>query len=279
MGGTGIGLLHPGEMGAAVGGQLVATGERVYWLPIGRGAGTRQRAEAAGLTAVGSLTELAEQCRMIVSVCPPAVAREVAEGVAATDFRGSYLDANAISPAHSQEIAQLLAAATVVDGGIVGPPPRRAGTTRLYLCGPDEATAEVAAAFAGTALLTTVLSGPVGRASALKLGYAAYNKICHAVAASAAALADGYGVLPELLELAAESLPGSPLGRVERLVSAGPRAWRWAPEMREIAEADVAVGVPPELALAAARLLERWRDHRDDHEVTLATLLADLTDR
>ena len=51
MGDPTIGLLHPGEMGAAVGQCLADAGHQVLWVPEGRGAATSARAAAAGLTA------------------------------------------------------------------------------------------------------------------------------------------------------------------------------------------------------------------------------------
>jgi 3-hydroxyisobutyrate dehydrogenase-like beta-hydroxyacid dehydrogenase len=274
----GVGLLNPGSMGAAVAQQMVGAGSPVYWLPDGRGPATHRRAEEAGLTAVPDLAAMAESCWLIVSVCPPAAAGEVAGLVAAESFAGVYLEANAISPGRARTIAGLVAGAgaQVVDGGIVGPPPRRPGTTRLYLSGPEPATSEVAAVFAPTALAATVLAGPVGQASALKLAFASYNKISQVLAAQAAGLAAAHGVLGELLDLAAQTLPDTPLGRPDRLVSAAARAWRWGPEMREIADACAAAGLAPEMALAAAALLGRWDAHKDDPDVTLEQLLADL---
>jgi 3-hydroxyisobutyrate dehydrogenase-like beta-hydroxyacid dehydrogenase len=267
-------------MGAAVAAQAVAGGAQVYWLPEGRGAATRERAESIGLRPAASLAELADSCGLIISVCPPAAALAVARSVAATSFAGVYLDANAISPDHSQEIADLLSAggATVADGGIVGSPPRQSGTTRLYLSGPEAAVERVREVFADTALAAMVVPGPVGRASALKLAFASYNKISYALAAQACALAAGHGVLDELLELTAQTLPNTPLGRPDNLVTAGPRAWRWAPEMQEIAQACACVGVSPDLAQAAAALMDRWSAHKDDADVTLAQLTADLRD-
>jgi 3-hydroxyisobutyrate dehydrogenase-like beta-hydroxyacid dehydrogenase len=47
MGDTTIGLLHPGEMGAAVGRCLAGAGHRVLWVPEGRGPASAARAEAA----------------------------------------------------------------------------------------------------------------------------------------------------------------------------------------------------------------------------------------
>ncbi|MFL4908909.1 DUF1932 domain-containing protein [Streptomyces sp. MMS24-I2-30] len=276
--GRDVGIVHPGAMGARVAAQAVAAGATVRWVSEGRSAATRERAAEAGLRAVGSLAELAATSQVLLSVCPPAAAGEVARRVAATGFSGVYADANAVSP---QLMAEIVAAfrggtATVVDGGITGPPPRRAGTTRLYLSGDTEAVARVAALFAGTLLTPVALAGPVGRASALKLAFAAYNKISYALAAHACALAEGHGVLDELLDLAAHQLPGTPLAEPDVLAGAGPRAWRWEPEMREIARAWREAGLPGSFAEAAAETFDRWSAHKDDPTVTGARLIADL---
>ena len=273
-----IGVLHPGAMGAAVGAALVATGQRCVWVVDGRGPATRERAAAAGLVAVAGLEELVS-CEVVLSVCPPAVALEVARQVARTGFAGCYVEANAISPGHSQEIADLLTTggATVVDGGIVGPPPRRPDTSRLYLSGADEAVSRVHSLFAATLLTPVAVPGPVGAASALKLAFATYNKVSTLLAAHAHALARQHGVDAHLRELAADVLPGTALAAPKRLLSAGQRAWRWAPEMREIADASRDAGIPAELLDAAATFLEHWHRYKDDPDLTLGRLLDALS--
>jgi 3-hydroxyisobutyrate dehydrogenase-like beta-hydroxyacid dehydrogenase len=271
-----IGLLHPGAMGAAVGAQLVATGQHCVWVPDGRGPATHRRAGAAGLVALAGVEELAT-CEVVLSVCPPAAALEVAQQVARTGFTGCYVDANAISPRRSQEIATVLDGATVVDGGIVGPPPHRPDTTRLYLSGAADAVSRVRALFAGTVVEPVVVPGSVGAASALKLAFATYNKVSHMLAAQAYALARQYGVDAELRELAAAVFPATPLAAPDRLTSVGQRAWRWAPEMAEIADACRDVGLPAELLDAAETFLGHWRQHKDDPDLTLDQLLAALS--
>ncbi|MDR6974077.1 3-hydroxyisobutyrate dehydrogenase-like beta-hydroxyacid dehydrogenase [Streptomyces sp. 3330] len=273
-----VGILHPGAMGARVAAQAVTTGAAVWWLPQGRSAASRERARAYGLRSAAGIRELAATCEVVLSVCPPAAALDVAGQVAAAGFRGVYVDANAVSPERMAEITGVFegGAVTVVDGGITGPPPREPGRTRLYLSGDDTAVARVWALFDGTALTPVALAGPVGRASALKLSFAAYNKISYAVAAHACALADGHGVLDDLLELAQLMLPGTPLAELEHLAAAGPRAWRWGPEMSEIAQACRGVGAPSGFAEAAAATFGRWEAHKDDPAVTGQRLIADL---
>lgn len=280
MGHRDVGILYPGTMGARVAAQAVAAGARLWWPAEGRSEATRRRAAEFGLRPAGSIEELARTCEVVLSVCPPAAALDVAGQVAAAGFRGVYADANAVSPERMADITQVFdgTGVTVVDGGITGPPPRETGTTRLYLSGDDTAVARVAALFDGTALIPVVLAGPIGRASALKLAFAAYNKISYALAAHACALADGHGVLDDLLDLAEQSLPGTPLAGIEQLAAAGPRAWRWEPEMREIARACRAVDVPAAFAEAAAETFGRWEAHKDDPTVTGGQLIAELVE-
>ena len=129
------GLLHPGEMGTAVGQCLTGAGHQVLWVPEGRSAATGARAAAAGLVGCG-LTEMMRRCDFIVSVCPPHAALDIARQVAG--FGGVYVDANAISPATAREVAAIVEAggASYVDGGIIGTPPVKPGFIRLYLSGP-----------------------------------------------------------------------------------------------------------------------------------------------
>ncbi len=134
-----IGLLHPGEMGAAVGRCLTDCGHTVLWASAGRGPATAERAAAAGLTDAGTAAAMASRACLVISVCPPHAALEVARSLPAGP--GTYLDANAIAPASAAQVAAVVraAGAVYVDGGIIGPPPDQAGSTRLYLSGPDAA--------------------------------------------------------------------------------------------------------------------------------------------
>ena len=93
---TVVGVLHPGEMGAAVAGGLRARGETVLWASAGRSAATAERAQQAGLEDVVNVAELCRRCEILLSVCPPHAALDVAR--AAAGFTGIYVDANAISP-------------------------------------------------------------------------------------------------------------------------------------------------------------------------------------
>lgn len=247
-----IGLLHPGEMGAAVGGCLVRRGCRVLWASAGRGPHTISRASEAGLTDAGDAAALAAQAEVIVSVCPPHAALDVAASV--PGFGGLYLDANAISPRTASEIASLVEAggARYVDGGIIGPPPLTPGSTRLYLSG--DAASTVRDLFDGTALDARVVQGAPYSASAVKLAYAAWTKGSAALLLAARALADATGVSDALLAEWELSQPGLDDKWEAAARSAAAKGWRWTGEMEQIAAAMLAAGLPGGFHLAAAEI-------------------------
>ena len=120
-----VALLHPGEMGSAIGACLGGLGLRVVWASAGRSAATRSRAKAAGLEDLGVLERALGVADIVLSVCPPHGALALAREVAGHGFSGVYIDANAISPATVRTIGRVVEAAeaTFVDGGIIGPPP------------------------------------------------------------------------------------------------------------------------------------------------------------
>jgi 3-hydroxyisobutyrate dehydrogenase-like beta-hydroxyacid dehydrogenase len=237
-----VGLLHPGEMGAAVGAVLRGQGTRVVWASEGRSDETRARAEAAGLEDVGSVAAVAHS-DVVFSICPPHAALEVARSA---DFDGIYVDANAVSPATAAEVGR--AVGEFVDGGIVGSPPREPGTTRLYLSG-DRAGA-VAELFDGSALDARV----VRNASAVKMAYAAWTKGTAAMLLAIRELARREGVEETLLAEWDLSQPEL-RERYERAQrSADAKGWRWVGEMEQIAATFEADGLPGGFHHAAAEV-------------------------
>ena len=245
---TVVGLLHPGEMGAAVGAALRERGVDVLWVSAGRSAATAERAKAAGLDDAGDLGELCRRCDTLLSICPPHAALDVAQ---ATDgFAGIYVDANAISPETALKIAKLHP--RFVDGGIVGPPPTRAGTTRLYLSG--EEAERIAELFAGTNVDARAI---FGSASALKAAYAGWTKGSAALLLTVRELARAEGVEDALLAEWRLSIPEleERLAGAER--SARCKGWRWIGEMDEIARSMNAQDLPTGFHEAAAEVFRR----------------------
>ena len=239
-----IGLIHPGEMGASLGAALKPNVHRVLWAAEGRSPHTHRRAQAAGVEDVGALPVLAEQSDMIISICPPHAAEDVAQEVAALGFDGVYVDANAIAPQRAERIAGLVtgAGARFVDGGIVGRPVAPGSDTRMYLSCEDASM--VADCFAGSALGVIVLPGPAGQASAMKAAYASYTKGAAALTLGILALAHHYGLTEALETEWAKSQPGLFDWSTRQAGRNAPKAWRYTGEMQELADTFAALGLP-----------------------------------
>ncbi|MFJ1799032.1 DUF1932 domain-containing protein [Streptomyces sp. NPDC088180] len=268
-----VGILHPGSMGAAVAACAATNAAAVLWCETGRSTASAARAARFGLAPVAQLTELLDRSDIVISLCPPAAAEDLARDVAEHSFAGVYVEANAISPVRTQRIAALLEhGVTVVDGGVIGSPPVGGKTPTLYLSGPAPATERIEALFAGTAVQTSVLGTEVGKASALKLSYASFQKTSRVLVALAVGMAREHGVDQELIEVASRRTD-SYLSEPQYVAKTAARAWRWGPELEEAADALAAAGLPPEMLRAAASTLARWHDVKDDRELTLTDAL------
>ncbi|WP_243788020.1 NAD(P)-dependent oxidoreductase [Saccharopolyspora gloriosae] len=272
-----VGLLHPGQMGTAVATQLRSRGHTVLWCSLGRGEHSRHRAEQAGLREVSALPELLDRCEVVLSVCPPAAALDVARSVAEIGYGGVYVDANAIAPETMATLSEVLTdtGITVVDGAIIGPPPDASHTARLYLAGETEHTGLIAGLLGESSLEPVELSEIVGRASALKMAFASFQKASRVLAAVAHSLADEHDVTDALLG-EANRMSGRILSQRDYLPSVAARAWRWGPEMQEIARTLDSAGLPTDLADAASAVLARWDADRDLAELPTGAVLAQL---
>jgi 3-hydroxyisobutyrate dehydrogenase-like beta-hydroxyacid dehydrogenase len=258
-----IGILHPGNMGISIAASAQNSGHTVYWASEGRSPQTRERAERFGLLDGGTVGKLCETCSVIVSVCPPHAAEEVANQVLAHSFKGLYLDANAISPQRAKRIggAVVEAGATFVDGGIIGGPAWEPGRTWLYLSGRD---AEIAAScFSAGPLEVSVIGEEIGKASALKMCYAAYTKGTTALLCAILAAAETLGVREELerqWSRGGSDFAEQATGRVRRVTA---KAWRFAGEMEEISSTFSEAGMPGNFHAAAAAIYRRIADFKD----------------
>lgn len=273
-----IGFLHPGAMGVSLAASAIASGREACWVSAGRSKETRARADEHGLVACGTLAELVERCPMIVSICPPAAADGVADGVISIGFEGTFVDANAISPMRARGIAQRVNAsgASYVDGGVIGGPAWTKDETVLYLSGPD--ADRVADCFVEGMLATRVIGESVDRASALKMCYAAFTKGSTAMLCAIIGAAHALGVDEELRAQWAMDEPGSGEQRYARLRRVTQKAWRFEGEMREIADTLGAAGMPRGFHEAAAKVYARMdglkgRDPLPELDEVLACLM------
>jgi 3-hydroxyisobutyrate dehydrogenase-like beta-hydroxyacid dehydrogenase len=282
-----VGIVSPGAMGSALGARLRDGGSRVLVALDGRSERSRRLAAEAGLEDVGSPAALLRDAPVVLSVVPPGSALEVASAIAANGGAASPLvaDLNAVAPATAERIATTLreAGLDLVDGSISGPPPRDAGTTRLYLSGPR--AAEVAA-LPIEGVERVVVGGDVGLASAVKMCTASVYKGRVALLAQALRTAHAHGVVDHVLD----DLAGTGLVDPERtgatLGRAAAKAWRYVAEMEEIASTQAGADLTPDLfsafATVYAELAERGdasgpEDIADD--VDLETVLDRLSAR
>jgi 3-hydroxyisobutyrate dehydrogenase-like beta-hydroxyacid dehydrogenase len=250
-------------MGISVAAAARNGGHTVYWVAEGRSAQSQARAAQHGLLDAGSLARLCQECGLIVSVCPPHAAEAVAESVAAEGFQGIYVDANAIAPQRSQAIGARISqvGASFVDGGIIGGPAWKPGTTWLYLSGAEAAT--VAACFAAGPLETQVIGPQIGKASALKMCYAAYTKGTTALLAAVAGAAEQLGVRAELEAEWARGGSSFAQENKRKVREVTAKAWRFVGEMEEIAATFDAAGMPDGFHLAAADIYTRLAGFKD----------------
>lgn len=272
-----VGILHPGDMGISVAATIKNSGHHVYWVSEGRSEQTRARADQHGLTDAGTLAKLCESCTAIVSVCPPASAEEVAASVLAEGFKGLYVDANAIAPQRAERIGQLMteAGVTFVDGGIIGGPAWKPKSTWLYLSGSDAETA--AALFSAGSLETRIVGAEIGKASALKMCYAAYSKGTTALLCAVLAAAEGLDVRDALNEQWSRDNSDFPAKSEQKVREVTAKAWRFSGEMDEIAATFSEAGLPGGFHQSAAELYERIAGFKNAEETPpLVAVLAAL---
>jgi 3-hydroxyisobutyrate dehydrogenase-like beta-hydroxyacid dehydrogenase len=232
-----IAVIAPGAMGSAIGARLAEHGARVLTSLDGRGAASRARAEAAGMVHAAEVDLVASD--LLLSIVPPAdaeaLARRLAPALSAAASKPVYVDANAVSPETVARIAAIVTAtgAPFLDGAILGLPPKPgAKGPRVYVSGAEPAPALV---LRDLGLDLRVCPGGIGAASSLKMSYAGLNKGLTALAAIMIGAAQRAGAGEALLAELAENEPALLARFTKALPDMAPKAYRWAPEMEEIA--------------------------------------------
>ena len=259
-----IGILHPGEMGISIATSAITNGHQVYWLSQGRSDKTRARAEKNDLIEIGSLPQFCQTCEIIISICPPHASEVVAHSVIEAGFKGLYLDANAIAPQRAIRIGQMMEANKIqfVDGGIIGGPAWKSKETWLYLSGGH--ADEIAACFSSGRLETKIIGSEIGKASALKMCYAAYTKGTTALLSVILATAESLNVREALYqqwEMDDEGFSEQVNRRVRRVTA---KAWRFEGEMREVAATFREAGLPDGFHQSAAEIYHRMAGFKGD---------------
>jgi len=254
-----IGVMSPGDMGQAVAQQLKTKGFNVCTALDKRSARSKALAQQAGLADLGSIARLTERCEVILSIMNPGAAldfaTEAAQALSATRRSPLFVDCNAIAPVTMQAINAKITAAggRCVDASIIGPPPRGAAKTWLYVSGAEARELEQ---LATPQITVRVLSDRLGDASAIKMCYGAMNKGMIAMVLELLIAARRLGVDAAL----DAQLKETHRDIYDRIIGAlpvmPPKAYRWVPEMLQIAQTFESAGMTPRMFQGAADMYE-----------------------
>jgi 3-hydroxyisobutyrate dehydrogenase-like beta-hydroxyacid dehydrogenase len=250
-----IGVMSPGDMGQAVAAQLKAEGFAVFTALQGRSERTRALAREAGLIDLDTLALLFARCDTVLSIMDPGAAAGFARLAAAAiraDRRTTLVvDCNAIAPTTAREIGGLIegAGGRFLDAGIIGPPPRNGAKTNLYVSGPGAADL---LQIAGPQILVHPIGEGGTDASALKMCYGAITKGTQALWLEVLVAAERLGIAGVLAEQFQASQGVAYRAALAQLPSLPPRAYRWVPEMEEIAKTLGSAGMTPKMHEGAA---------------------------
>ena len=235
-----IGVVSPGDMGQAIAGRLKEAGFSVHVALDKRSERTKALAKSAGLNDCGSMEKLVATCDLVISVINPGealnVAREAAAAMTKAGRKIAFADLNAVSPQTARDTDALFRAAggLFIDGGIIGPPPRgEKDRPRLYVSGPEAYLFEQ---IQHPNLVVRVMSERIGDASGVKMCYAAMTKGTTALAVELLVAARKLGVEQTLEKELRESRSDVFDWQMKNIATMPPRAYRWVPEMQEIAK-------------------------------------------
>ena len=255
-----IGVVSPGDMGQAIAACLKESGFNVYTALDGRGPRTKKLAQEAGLADCGSMEKLVATCELVISVINPGealnVARQAAAALKKTERKIAFADLNAVSPQTARDADRMIreAGGMFIDGGIIGPPPRgEKARPRIYVSGPDAYLFEQ---INHHNLLVRVMSERIGDASGVKMCYAAMTKGTTALAVELLMAARKLGVEQALEQELRESRSDVFDWQVRNIAAMPPKAYRWVPEMQEIAKTFGELGMTRRIFEGATDIYE-----------------------
>ena len=253
---TRVAIIAMGEMGSAVGKKLREGGAAVSTCLAGRSPRSHKLAEQAGITAVADDDALVANCDVLMSIIPPgesaALAERIAKAMQRTGAKPVFVECNAVSVPTMQRVAEIIGptGATLVDVGIIGPPPGQ-GVTKFYSSGPKGSAYD---GLKACGLDVRWLSERIGDASMLKMCYGGMTKGLQALATTLMVSAKRGGVDAALYAEMADSQQVL-LGWLDRSLPRMPsKAYRWVAEMEEGATTFEAAGLPHQMMQGAARL-------------------------
>jgi 3-hydroxyisobutyrate dehydrogenase-like beta-hydroxyacid dehydrogenase len=255
-----IGITSIGDMGTQIAKRLKLAGYELYTSLDGRSERTKALSAKAGATDCGSIEKLVATCDMIMSVLDPSAAvgkaREVAAGIRATGKKILFVDGNAVAPATAQEIDKIIrdAGGYSVDGSILRVTTReKKSELRIYVSGPE---ASVLTQINDEILKFRVVGEQVGNASALKMCYGAFTKGALALGVELLLVGRKLGVGDALEAEFEDTQPDVYKWILGRTNGMAPKAYRYVPEMLEVAKTFEDAGMTPRMMQGAADVFE-----------------------
>ncbi|MDB5810808.1 MAG: 6-phosphogluconate dehydrogenase, NAD-binding [Betaproteobacteria bacterium] len=254
-----IGITSIGDMGGQVAVRLKACGYEIYTALEGRSKRTIALSAKAGVTDCGSVEKLVAMCDVVISVLDPASAvtkaREVAVGIKATGKKIMFVNGNAVAPRTAVEIDGIIRAAGgyCVDGSILRVTSKGKSELRLYVSGPE---ASVLTQIKDEILKIRVVGEKIGNASALKMCYGAFTKGALALGVELLLASHKLGVAEELAAEFEDTQPEVYKWILGRTVGMAPKAYRYVPEMLEVATTFEDAGMTRRMMEGAADMFE-----------------------
>jgi len=254
-----VAILSPGDMGHALGRVFKEHGIRVVTCLRERSNRTRELATLAGVENLSTLQELVEQSDLILSVIVPSetikLAEKVADVIRTQRARTYFADCNAVSPETAKKIDTAITAAggRFINASIIGSPPGKGEPPRFYVCGPY---AKTMSELDGKGIVVRLVGDEIGRASSIKMCYAALTKGSQALWIGLLTTANALGVSEELREELLHSQT-SAYRQMEKQVPGIPvKARRWVSEMEEIASTFEQIGLTPDFHHGASKIFK-----------------------
>src|SRR4051812_1482893 len=254
-----IGITSIGDMGGQVAARLKACGYEILTSLEGRSKRTVALSQKAGAKDCGSIEKLVAACDVIISVLDPAhavtKAREVAAGIKATGKKIMFVNGNAVAPRTAQEIDGIIRAAGgyCVDGSILRVTSKGKSELRLYVSGPE---ASVLTQINDEILKIRVVGEKIGNASALKMCYGAFTKGALALGVELLLASHKLGVADELAAEFEDTQPEVYKWILGRTIGMAPKAYRYVPEMLEVATTFEDAGMTRRTMEGAADMFE-----------------------
>lgn len=255
-----IGILYPGDMGAAIAKVLISKGLRVISVSEGRSEKTKAAIKNAGIEDVKVLNELAKQSDFIFSLTSPNVSLQVAQQVATaiikTNSKSIFVDLNSNNPQIIEDMTQLMSQANIpfINGAVMGAAQNIPDTAVIILSGKER---HLLLSLLSTCFHVKDGGDNIISAVVYKLLFAMVNKGMNALFFETMTAAAHFGILDELNESLQDFLPGTYQDLIKTTPTYPQHIRRRIDEMNGLAEMLAAESLPNDIALAAAKTFQR----------------------